>query len=173
MLCFVFFLLGTRICCLSSLSLDRAYLKIELILIFTLCKSHPQIMNGSWDKNEIMGIRRSVISSDFLLIFSISNLICKIWNEISNSFLWTRFLILSVSEIISNYCYSFCNPGLQKMKHLLLFYFELLIVLRRSKDKSCRSCFDLYKSILRCKKSTKNQFWWLIFCSDLKHEILL
>ena len=85
MLCFVFFLLGTRICCLSSLSLDRAY------LIFTLCKSQSQIMNGSRDKNEIMRIRRSVISSDSLLIFFISNLICKIWHEISNSFLWTRF----------------------------------------------------------------------------------
>ena len=116
MLCFVFFLLGTRICCLSSLSLDRAN------LIFILCKSQSQIMNGSWDKNEIMGIRRSVISSDSLLIFSISNLICKIWNEISNSFLWTRFKILSVSEIISNYCYYFCNQGLQKMKHSLLFF---------------------------------------------------
>ena len=78
-------------------------------------------MNRSRDKNEIMEIRRSVISSDSLLIFSISNLICKIWNEISNSFLWTRFYILSVNEIISNYCYSFCNPRLQKMKHSLLF----------------------------------------------------
>ena len=78
-------------------------------------------MNGSRDKNEIMGIRRSVISSDSLLIFFISNLICKIWNEISNSFLWSRFQIQSVSEIINNYCYSSCNIGLQKMKYSLLF----------------------------------------------------
>ena len=130
-------------------------------------------MNGSRDKNEIIGIRRSVISSDSLLIFFISNLICKIWNEISNSFLWTRFLILSVSEIISNYCYSFCNPVLQKMKHSLLFLSRTADSLEESKNESCRSCFDLYKSILRCTKSTKNQFWWLIFCSDLKHEFLL
>ena len=130
-------------------------------------------MNGSRDKNEIMGIRRSVISSDSLLIFSISNLICKIWNEISNSFLWTRFKILSVSEIINNYCYSLCNIGLQKMKHSLLFLSQTADSLEEVKDESCRSCFDFYKSILRCKKSTKNQFWWLIFCSDLKHEFLL
>ena len=31
MLCFVFFLLGTRICCLSSLSLDRAYLYLHFM----------------------------------------------------------------------------------------------------------------------------------------------
>ena len=130
-------------------------------------------MNGNWNKNEIMGIRRSVISSDSLLIFFISNLICKIWNKISNFFLWTRFKILSASEIINNYCYSFCNPGLQKMKHSLLFLSRTVDSLKEVKDESCRSCFDLYKSILRCTKSTKNQFWWLIFCSDLKHEFLL
>ena len=130
-------------------------------------------MNASRDKNEIMGIRRSVISSDSFLIFFISSLICKIWNEISNSFLWTRFKILSVSEVISSYCYSFCIQDYKRWNIRCCFYLKRLIVLSRSKDESCRSCFDLYKSNLRCKKSTKNQFWWLIFCSDLKHEFLL
>ena len=129
-------------------------------------------MNGSRDKKKNWNQKISH-KFWFLVDIFISNLICKIWNEISNFFLWTRFYILSVSEINRNYDSLSAIQDYKRWSIHCCFYLEQLIVLRRLKDECCRSFLISTNQFWDIKKSTRNQFWWLIFCSDLKHEFFL
>ena len=56
----------------------------------------------------------SVIRIDSLLIFCISNLICRDQNKIYNFHLLTSSRLSTVRDKNNNECFIFCNSGLQK-----------------------------------------------------------
>ena len=95
--------------------------KISLYLVWKsiicstkLLLNHPYIYFLKGEIHVLNLNRISVIRIDSLLIFCISNLICRDQNKIYNFHLLTSSRLSTVRDKNSNECFIFCNPGLQK-----------------------------------------------------------
>ena len=95
--------------------------KISLYLVWKsiICSTksllnHPYIYFLKGEIHALNLNRISVIRIDSLLIFCISNLICRDQNKIYNFHLLISSRLSAIRDKNNNECIIFCNPGLQK-----------------------------------------------------------